>query len=44
MMRWKMENSYYQLAKKTLDFINNDDSDHDDIDFYQMKDKKIVIK
>ena len=39
MMGWKMENSYYQLAKKTLDFIN-----HDDIDFYQMKDKKIVIK
>lgn len=31
------------ISREDLDFINDDDSDHDDIDFYRMADEKLLL-
>lgn len=31
------------ISREDLDFINDDDSDHDDVDFYRMADKKLLL-
>lgn len=31
------------ISREDLDFINDDDSDHDDVDFYRMADEKLLL-